>query len=152
VLQDRKVTRLGEAEERPFNARLLFATNAPIKTYVAEGKFRQDLMFRINTVEIEIPPLRRRPEDVEIFIDTFMSRYAEKYSKTHLSLSDEARQVLTAHTWPGNVRELQHTLERGVIMTEGPEIVAADFNLSTTPVPRAEPVAESFENLNIQEI
>jgi DNA-binding NtrC family response regulator len=151
VLQDKKVSRLGESIERPFNARLLFATNAPIKKRVAEGTFREDLMFRINTVEIEIPPLRVRPEDVDVFIDTLLKKFKEKYSKSHLTLSKEAKKLLMAHHWPGNVREVQHTIERGVIMSDGHEIKPTDFNLSEAK-PTYAAATDSFENLNLQEI
>ena len=102
VLQDKKVSRLGEGIERPFNARLLFATNAPLNKWVDEGKFRQDLMFRINTVEIEIPPLRSRQEDIVEFIWHFLHIFKEKYNKPNLGIDKKALQVLTEHKWPGN--------------------------------------------------
>lgn len=151
VLQDRKVSRLGEGIERPFNARLLFATNAPLNEWVDEGKFRQDLMFRINTVEIEIPPLRKRPEDVNEFVQHFLQIFKDKYHKSHLSIEQNAVELLEAHNWPGNVREIQHTIERGVIMSDGQEIKGSDFNLSTETSVSAKGV-EKFDNLNIHEI
>ncbi|WKK66112.1 sigma-54-dependent transcriptional regulator [Lutimonas zeaxanthinifaciens] len=151
VLQDRKVSRIGESLERPFNARLLFATNAPLKEWVDQGKFRQDLMFRINTVEIEIPPLRVRPEDVEEFVFHFLEIFKRKYHKSNLSIEKEAVDLLREHSWPGNVREIQHTIERGVIMSDGHEIRITDFNLSTAPPPVNSEVHE-IENLNIQDI
>ncbi|MCL4170391.1 UNVERIFIED_CONTAM: hypothetical protein GTU68_035738, partial [Idotea baltica] len=126
VLQDKKVSRLGEAIERPFNARLLFATNVPIHEWVADGKFRQDLLFRINTVEITIPPLRDRPDDIREFITHYLNIFREKYQKSHLKIADEALQLLELHNWPGNVREIQHTIERGVIMADGAEINPSD--------------------------
>ena len=151
VLQDRKVSRLGEGIERPFNARLLFATNAPLNDWVEEGKFRQDLMFRINTVEIEIPPLRKRPEDINEFVQHFLKIFKNKYHKSHLLIEQKAIESLEAHSWPGNVREIQHTIERGVIMSDGQEIKGSDFNLSSeTSVP--EKSIDKFENLNLHEI
>ena len=150
VLQDRKVSRLGEGIERPFNTRLLFATNAPLNQWVAEGKFRQDLLFRINTVEIEIPPLRKRPEDVDEFVIYYLNFFKSKYHKSHLKINDEAMKMLRAHHWPGNVREIQHTLERGVIMSDGQEIKAADFNLTTIPVTKS--TSAEFDDLNLQNI
>ena len=149
VIQDRKVSRLGEGIERPFNARLLFATNAPLNQWVAEGKFRQDLMFRINTVEMEIPPLRQRPEDVSEFIAHFLKVFRAKYHKSHLTIEKDAMDALEAHHWPGNVREVQHTIERGVIMSDGNEIRLSDFNLSSL-VPQRNSPAE-FESLNLQD-
>lgn len=151
VLQDRKVSRIGEGIERPFNARLLFATNAPLKKWVEEGKFRQDLMYRINTVEIEIPPLRKRPVDILEFVDHYLNVFKEKYHKSHLQISKEAKKMLSSHHWPGNVREIQHTIERGVIMSDGHDIKATDFSL----VPeRIEGVADTpeFESMNLFEI
>jgi len=151
VLQDRKVSRLGEGIERPFNARLLFATNAPINQWVSEGKFRQDLLFRINTVEFEIPPLRNRPEDIIEFINFYLNTFKNKYHKTHLKISKDAMDILLSHHWPGNVREIQHTIERGVIMSDGQEIKAPDFNLSTISVAKSDSNV-SYDNLNIQDI
>ncbi len=151
VLQDKKVSRLGESIERPFNARLLFATNAPLNQWVADGKFRQDLLFRINTVEIEIPSLRQRPEDVLDFVNYYLNVFKDKYHKSHLKITNEAIEVLKSHNWPGNVREIQHTIERGVIMSDGHEINASDFNLSTIPVSSANSAME-FDNLNLMDI
>lgn len=151
VLQDRKVSRLGEGIERVFNARLLFATNAPLKDWVSEGKFRQDLMFRINTVEILIPPLRERPEDINEFVIHFLKIFKEKYHKSHLTIESEALELLQSHHWPGNVREIQHTIERGVIMSDGLEIKVSDFNLSSESSSSTKSVDE-FESLNIHEI
>jgi len=151
VLQDRKVSRLGEGIERTFNARLLFATNAPIHNWVAEGRFRQDLLFRINTVEITIPPLRERPEDIVDFINHYLNIFSEKYQKSHLKITNEAMKVLQSHNWPGNVREIQHTLERGIIMADNHEIKPADFNLTIIPKGK-DNLSEKYDNLNLQEI
>ncbi len=151
VLQDRKVSRLGEGIERPFNARLLFATNAPLHEWVEEGKFRQDLMFRINTVEIEIPPLRERPGDINDFVIHFLKIFKEKYHKSHLSIEQKALELLNMHSWPGNVREIQHTIERGVIMSDGQEIKGNDFNLAAETSVSGKDV-EKFDNLNLHEI
>lgn len=151
VLQDRKVSRLGEGIERPFNARLLFATNAPLHEWVEEGKFRQDLMFRINTVEIEIPPLRERPGDINDFVLHFLKIFKEKYHKSHLSIEQKALELLNTHSWPGNVREIQHTIERGVIMSDGQEIKGSDFNLITETSVSGKDV-EKFDNLNLHDI
>jgi transcriptional regulator with PAS, ATPase and Fis domain len=151
VLQDRKVSRLGEGIERPFNTRLLFATNAPLNQWVAEGKFRQDLLFRINTVEIEIPPLRKRPEDIAEFVNYFLNSFKRKYLKSHLSVNKEVMKILEMHHWPGNVREIQHTIERGVIMSDGQEIKASDFNLTTIPLSDSSNTSE-YDDLNLQNI
>ncbi len=151
VLQDKKVSRLGEGIERPFNARLLFATNAPLNQWVKEGKFRQDLMFRINTVEITIPPLRDRPEDISDFVTLYLDLFRKKYHKSHLKITDEAKKVLQSHKWPGNVREIQHTIERGVIMSDDQEIKPSDFNLNLL-APESISINEEYDNLNIKDI
>lgn len=151
VLQDRKVSRLGEGIERPFNARLLFATNAPLKKWVAEGKFRQDLLFRINTVEVEIPPLRERQDDISDFVNYYLNMFREKYHKSHLTITDEALRVLKAHNWPGNIREIQHTIERGVIMCDDNVIKPSDFNLAIMET-KTITNNDAFDSLNLQEI
>lgn len=152
VIQDRKTTRLGEAKERHFNARLLFATNAPLSQWVAEGKFRQDLLFRINTVEMTIPPLRKRVEDIPVFVEHYLSMFKSKYHKSHLTITKEAIDVLKQHHWPGNVREIQHTIERGVIMANEHEITPSDFNLSTVSVQDATNSLDALDSLNLLEI
>ena len=151
VLQDKKVSRLGEGIERPFNARLLFATNAPLNQWVSEGKFRQDLLFRINTVEIQIPPLRERSEDISDFVIHYLKMFKEKYHKSYLKISDEALNTLKSHKWPGNIREIQHTIERGVIMSDDNIIKPSDFNL--TAANTAKFVDKNvYDNLNLQDI
>ena len=152
VIQDRKVSRLGEGSERPFNARLLFATNAPINEWVSEGKFRQDLLFRINTVEIEIPPLRERVADVEEFVLHYFNEFKTKYNKSQLTITDEVVELLKEHQWPGNIREVQHTLERGVILSDGVTLKTENFNLTTVPVSANTSSSEQFDNLNLNEI
>ncbi|NER14356.1 response regulator [Leptobacterium flavescens] len=149
VLQNRKVTRIGDTVERSFNARLLFATNAPLHQWVEEGKFRQDLMYRINTIELEIPPLRERPADIIEFINYYLRLFKEKYRKPQLRISEEAVRILNKHSWPGNIRELQHTMERGVIMSDGTSIKETDFNLSSGPV-ASKNIIDT--NLNVQEL
>ena len=132
ALQEKKTSRIGEGKQRPFDSRLLFATNANLYEMVEEGSFRQDLLFRINTVELQIPPLRERLADVKEFAEHFLHIYSERYGKPHLKLSAEAMDSLVTHGWPGNIREIQHTIERGVIMAEGSTIEPADFSLTKT--------------------
>ena len=150
VLQDLKVSRIGEGVERPVNARLIFATNAPINQWVSEGKFRQDLLYRINTIEIEIPPLRARPSDIPEFVQFYLQSFKDKYHKPELKISKEALDVLKEHPWPGNIRELQHTIERGVIMADGKEIKATDFNL--TDASKVQHASAIPDNFNLKEI
>ena len=151
VLQEKKIVRLGEGIQRSVDVRLIFATNAPLKQWVNDGKFRQDLLFRINTIEIEIPPLRHRSDDIPLFIDHFLKQFSLKYKKGDLNISPEAKATLMSHSWPGNIREMQHIMERGVIMSNGAEIKQSDFNLSLQETPNAINIDDK-DNLNLQEI
>jgi transcriptional regulator with PAS, ATPase and Fis domain len=130
VLQNRTVTRLGESKERKVNVRLITATNMPLDEMVAKNTFRQDLLFRINTVELLLPPLRKRGGDILLLANHFMQVFSSKYHKEIRNLSAKAQEVLLHYKWPGNVRELQHVLERAVIMSDGTEISEADLQLS----------------------
>lgn len=122
VLQNRKATRIGENKERSFDVRLVCATNMPIHDMVSDGSFRQDLLYRINTVELRMPALRDRKEDIPILAKRFLDRFARKYHKPELKFSDEAIDQLCEYHWPGNIRELEHTVERSVILAEGPAV------------------------------
>jgi DNA-binding NtrC family response regulator len=130
VLQNRTVTRLGESKERKINVRLITATNMPLNEMVAKGTFRQDLLFRINTVELELPSLARRGDDILLLAGHFLSSFGTKYHKGLLKLDAKAEDTLLKYHWPGNVRELQHVIERAVIMADGHEISPADLQLS----------------------
>lgn len=131
ALQNRNVTRIGENKVRPVNIRLVSATNMPIYDMVESGKFRQDLLYRINTMEIEVPPLRRRKEDIPILAQRFLERFARKYHKEDLHLSPQALDKLTDYSWPGNIRELEHTMERAVILSEGSNIESFALHLGS---------------------
>jgi two-component system response regulator HydG len=131
VIQNRNVVRLGTNKEIPIDIRLICATNMPLYQMVKEGKFRQDLLYRINTVEIHVPPLRERIEDISPLIDHFMEIYSKKYKMTSKRVSEETMARLRKHTWPGNIRELQHAVERAVIMSETNTLQPHDFFLSS---------------------
>lgn len=130
ILQNRTVTRLGESKERKIDVRLITATNMPLNEMVSNGTFRQDLLFRINTVELILPPLRQRGNDIILLANHFLQNFCTKYHKTIKNISSKAEQTLLNYSWPGNVRELQHVLERAVIMTDGIEITESDLQLS----------------------
>lgn len=149
VLQERKVSRLGEGIERPLNVRFLCATNAELAFEAREGRFREDLMYRINTIEIKIPPLRNRQEDISIFIRHFIAIFSEKYKKEGLTISREALNLLNGHNWPGNIRELEHAVERAVILSDGKEIQPGDFRLNKG---KEDPFDPDMDNLNLQDI
>tara|TARA_R110002050_G_scaffold20348_1_gene57617 strand:- start:3213 stop:4583 length:1371 start_codon:yes stop_codon:yes gene_type:complete len=131
VIQNRKVTRLGEATERNIDVRIICATNAPIYKMVEEQKFRQDLLYRINAIELKLPPLRERTEDLELLANHFVKKMSSKYHKPKLEISDKAIESLKTYHWPGNIRELEHIIERAVIITDNPEIESEDLHFST---------------------
>ncbi|MGD9290585.1 MAG: sigma-54 dependent transcriptional regulator [Desulfobacterales bacterium] len=127
VLEARKVTRLGSNTPRDIDIRLICATNMPIYDMVAENDFRQDLLYRINTVEIMLPPLRERHEDISLLVDHFLRIFAKKYQKTITGVSAPALKKLERYQWPGNIRELIHTLERAVILADSQMLQPSDF-------------------------
>jgi len=130
ILQNRTVTRLGESKERKIDVRLISATNMPLNEMVAKGTFRQDLLFRINTVELILPPLRQRGNDIILLANHFLQTFNTKYHKIIKAINTKAAQTMLNYSWPGNIRELQHVIERAVIMTDGLEITAEDLQLT----------------------
>ena len=129
VIEQRKINRVGSTQEIPIDIRLISATNTDLHAAVQEGHFRQDLLYRINTIEIIIPPLRERGNDVTLLARHFLQRYCQKYKKEIDGFSDEAYQLLKQYNWPGNVRELQHVIERAVILSETRQLQYDDFML-----------------------
>jgi DNA-binding NtrC family response regulator len=130
VLQTGEFQRVGSSKTRRVDVRVISATNVDIRQEVAEGRFREDLLYRLNTVEIQLPPLRDRPEDIAALALHFLKREAAKYGRKKLTgLDREALQALMEHPWPGNIRELEHTMERAVLMAQGPQIRADDLGL-----------------------
>lgn len=130
ALQNRYVTPLGTNDKVQVDIRLICATNLPLSVLGDESKFRRDLIYRINTVEITIPPLRDRKEDIQPIAAHYANVYAQKYGKPALSFSKEAQKKLNKYTYPGNVRELQYAIERAIIMTENDAIEADDILFS----------------------
>ncbi|MBQ3152348.1 MAG: sigma-54-dependent Fis family transcriptional regulator [Bacteroidaceae bacterium] len=118
AIEKREITRVGGTRAKRIDVRLISATNCDIQKMVAAGDFRMDLQFRINTIEIHIPPLRERGEDVILLADFFLTKFAKKYNKNIMRISRDAQKMLMKYGWPGNVRELQHVVERGVIMED----------------------------------
>lgn len=136
VLQRREVTRIGTNKSIPVDIRLICATNMPLHEMIMENAFRQDLLYRINTVEIFLPPLRERLDDIPILAEHFLKSYSNKYRKYFKGFKSSALQLLQHYTWPGNIRELQHAIERAVIMSESDELDNRDFFfLSAKPTP-----------------
>jgi DNA-binding NtrC family response regulator len=130
ILQNRIVTRLGSNQGIPIDIRLICATNVTLKELSEEGRFRKDLIYRINTVEINLPPLRDRSGDISLLANHFSTVYAKKYAKPGRDLTKSAIQKMNQYAFPGNIRELQYTMERAVIMSEGDSIDASDILFS----------------------
>ncbi|MFN0014842.1 MAG: sigma-54-dependent transcriptional regulator [Saprospiraceae bacterium] len=130
ALQTHTIMPVGSDRNVPVDIRVICATNQPLWEMAASGAFREDLLYRINTVEIRIPPLRERGEDIDLLADHFLGQYARKYRKESLSIHPDARAKLRRYAWPGNVRELQHIVERAVILCEGEHLLPEDFHLS----------------------
>lgn len=119
ALQNRAITKVGSNTPVPIDIRLISATNKNLKEMVAEGLFREDLLYRINTITIEVPPLRARGEDILLLADFYLNKYASKYDKPGLQINQKGREALMNYNWPGNVRELQHSMEKAVILSDG---------------------------------
>lgn len=132
VIERREVTRVGANKPVPFDIRLICATNMDLKKMSHDGRFREDLLYRVNTVEIHIPPLRERGEDIPLLAKHFLLSFAKKYKKNIKEISAAALKKLMAYHWPGNVRELQHMIERAVIMSDMNVLQPDDFHLATT--------------------
>ncbi|MBI3110448.1 MAG: sigma-54-dependent Fis family transcriptional regulator [Ignavibacteriales bacterium] len=147
VLQNREVTRLGSNKSRAINIRLICATNKSLRELVAHKSFRQDLLYRINTVEIHLPPLRERSEDVRLLLEYFLQIYSNKYRKAPKRISPATIKKLEKYQWPGNVRELQHAVERAVIMSESETLHPSDF-FFTSKEPLGEAVGVDGFNLD----
>lgn len=147
ALQSRQVTRVGSNTPVEVDIRLICATNMPLAQMVQEGRFRQDLLYRINTVEVHIPPLCERVDDIPMLANHFLNYYSKKYRKEVLSISNEAITKLKKYAWPGNVRELQHAIERAVIMADSPTLQESDFLFS-----RKANDAPSADTLNLDEV
>lgn len=132
VLQNREVTRLGSNKKNPVDIRLITATNRNIPELVSRSLFREDLYYRLNTIQVEIPPLRNRREDIPVFADFFLKKYSTQYDRPGLSFHPQALEKLQTYQWPGNIRELQHTIEKAVILAE--KNVIRIIDLSIRPV------------------
>jgi len=151
VLQQRKVQRVGSAREIPVNFRMICATNMPLHDLVFEKKFRQDLLYRINTVEIRVPSLRERPEDIPLLVSYFLQRYGQKYKRPDIKVEKSVMARLKKYPWPGNIRELQHAVERAVILNEGKIIQSAEMLISNaTHVPKTENHPVTLEQMERQ--
>ncbi|MEM1126651.1 MAG: sigma-54 dependent transcriptional regulator [Bacteroidota bacterium] len=150
VLQSRHVVRVGANKPRAVDVRVVSATNMPIHDMVGEHTFRQDLLYRINTVEIRLPPLRDRLGDVPLLTDHFLQRYARKYQRPITGVSPVALKKLEKYPWPGNVRELQHMVERAVIMTDASRLQPEDFFFAASAISEEDEVV--FDSYNLEDV
>ena len=149
ALQNRQITRIGTNKPISIDIRLICATNIPIYEMVKNSEFRQDLLYRINTVELHLPPLRERQEDIPLLADHFVEMYSKKYRKSIKTFSANTIKRLQKYTWPGNVRELQHAIERAVIMSDNNNLSQEDFFFLTNN-PQADDI--NIENYNLESV
>lgn len=149
VLETRKVTRIGSNKPVDIDIRLICATNEPIQELVQKQHFRQDLLYRINTIEIHLPPLRNRTEDIPLLTDHFLKEYSQKYDNDVQTISEPAITKLKNYNWPGNVRELEHAVERAVIMTDHHALQPEDFLLTSLGDREPEVI---FDDYNLEEV
>jgi len=147
VLETGEFERLGSSKTRTADVRVVSATNADLRDEVTAGRFRQDLLFRLNTVEIHIPPLRARRGDILPLAEHFLRQHAQRYRKPLLGFDEPAVDVLLAHSWPGNVREVDHAVERSVLMATGERVRALDLGLQAAPA-----APSSMEDLPLEEV
>ncbi|MGH8297815.1 MAG: sigma-54-dependent transcriptional regulator [Steroidobacteraceae bacterium] len=145
VLEDRTFERLGETLPRAADARILAATNADVRQLIRDGRFREDLYFRLNTVEIALPPLRARRDDIPLLAAYYLARYAKESGREPLTLTDGASRALETYDWPGNVRELAHVMQRAVLLAKGDAIEVADLRLAESDA------GETLENLTLEQ-
>jgi len=145
VLQTGEFQRVGSSKTRRVDVRVLAATNLDIRQAAAEGRFREDLLFRLNTVEIHLPALRERRDDIPPLASHFLARQAARYRKELAGFEPDAMQALLAYAWPGNIRELEHTIERAVLLASGPSIAAGDLAL------RAPTAAATLEEMSLED-
>jgi DNA-binding NtrC family response regulator len=147
VLETGEIERLGSSRSRKIDVRVISATNADLQAACASGEFREDLLFRLNTIEIRIPPLRERREDIPALALHFLNRYASRYRREIDRFDKLSQQVMAQYAWPGNVRELDHTVERAVLMCRGREIQPADLGLNLQ-----RPQAANLEELSLEAV
>ncbi|MCM2275923.1 MAG: sigma-54 dependent transcriptional regulator [Candidatus Didemnitutus sp.] len=146
VLETGELERVGSSRTYRVNTRLISATNADLQAEVAGGKFRQDLLFRLNTIHIHLPPLRERREDIPLLAQHFLKAHVERYRKAITGFDDGALEAMRNYAWPGNVRELDHAVERGVLMTQGKVVRAPDLGLN------AGNAAPRLEDMSLEEV
>ena len=149
AIQNRVIVRVGSNKPIPIDIRLLCATNCNLEQMVADGLFREDLLYRINTIQIEVPALRDREADILILADFYLKKFGHKYGKPSLKINQQAQEKLVGYTWPGNIRELLHTMERAVILSEENILKPSDFLLETKRTISMENVPQTLEEMEL---
>jgi DNA-binding NtrC family response regulator len=147
VLETGEFERVGSSRTRRANVRIISATNADLNAEVSAGRFRQDLLFRLNTIEIPMPPLRDRREDIPLLAKHFLAQHTQRYRKRVTAFDAAAMQLLLDHAWPGNVRELDHAVERAVLMAQGDQVQARDLGLRTS-----KDAAARIEDMSLEDV
>jgi DNA-binding NtrC family response regulator len=150
AIENRQIVRIGSNQVIPTDIRLIFATNKNIENMVREGLFREDLLYRINTIQIELPPLRERGNDIIILAEFFLKKYTYKYNKPQLKINNQAHEKLLNYSWPGNIRELQHTIEKAVILSETNVLKPDDLYFRYTRSIQDNKVISSIEQMEMQ--
>lgn len=148
ALQRRSIVRVGSNTPIPINIRLICATNRDLQEMVQKEQFREDLLYRINTIHVEIPPLRERPEDIVPLAEIFITKYTNIYGKKPMALTDDAKEKLKAQPWLGNIRELEHTVEKAIIIADGDTLDGSNFDF---PRKREAPVKNDITTLEEME-
>jgi NtrC-family two-component system response regulator AlgB len=156
-IQDKEYERLGESVARKANVRIIAATNANLENLVSEGKFREDLFYRLNVISLTVPSLRERVEDVLVLARDFLAYFNQANHKTMLGFTEDAERLLCQHSWPGNVRELQNTIERAVILGSSNMVEETDLPANIRPVPQMTSIGDivalsTIEELHIRKI
>ncbi len=149
AIQNKTIVRVGSNKSIPVDIRLICATNENLDKMVTDGLFREDLLYRINTIRIEVPPLREREGDILVLADFYLKKFAFKYAKQGLRINQSAQEKLIAYAWPGNIRELLHTLERAVILSEGNLLQPEDFLLDAKSTTSATNGPETLEEMEL---
>lgn len=152
MIEKRETSRIGSNTFRPVDIRIISATNANLREKVEKGEFRQDLLYRLNTIELHLPPLRERENDILLLAHHFLKIYTGKYCMDEVSLAKDAEQKLLHHAWPGNVRELQHCMERAIVLTDKQKLAASDIPLEETVSTSFKEAEIPQESLNLEKL
>lgn len=152
AIENRQITRIGSNQNIPTDIRLICATNRNLEKLVGEGLFREDLLYRINTIQIELPPLRERGNDIIILAEFFLKKYTYKYGKPDIKINQQAHDKLLNYSWPGNIRELQHTIEKAVILSESIVLKAEDLYLRNTLIQANNYTFSTLEEMELKMI